>query len=120
MLATMGCEVELAKHGGEAVDAMTSGTYDIVLMDLQMPEMDGMEVTRRIRQLEKAGRTPGGAESRVPFVALTASATLEYRADCLAVDMDDFLTKPCTQQKRWETLSLWVRAGESPDDRKCA
>jgi CheY-like chemotaxis protein len=88
MLAPTGWQVELAADGEEAVEKWRRGAFDLVLMDLQMPRLDGLEATRRIRALEQehTGRTC--------IIALTAHAGLEAREQCEAAGMDDFLSKP--------------------------
>ncbi len=88
LLKKLGHEAELAAHGGEAVSKYRDGRYDIVLMDVQMPGMDGMEATQHIRELEAKGR------ARVPVVALTAHAVKGYEEQCTAAGMDGYLTKP--------------------------
>jgi PAS domain S-box-containing protein len=91
LLARDGHEVEVAFNGREAVAACARATWDLVLMDVQMPEMDGFDATRAIRDAEgKNGAL------RVPIIALTASAMPEDRSACLAAGMDDVLTKPVT------------------------
>ncbi len=90
MLEKLGCQVDVANNGKEAVDAVSAGTYDLVLMDCQMPEMDGFAATAEIRHLDnRRGR-------RLPIVALTAHATESDRELCLAAGMDDYLAKPYT------------------------
>jgi CheY-like chemotaxis protein len=88
ILERTGAHVDLVRNGREAVDAFSRAAYDLVLMDIQMPEMDGFEATRRIRALERDG---GG---HVPIVAITAHAMPGDRERCLASGMDDYLTKP--------------------------
>jgi len=87
MLTKLGHRVEVAGNGAEAVAAVARGRFDVVLMDCLMPEVDGYEATTRIRAAERGG-------SRLPIVALTASATIEDRERCLAAGMDDFISKP--------------------------
>ena len=82
-----GYHVEIAENGVEAIDMLLDGSYDMVLMDCQMPVMDGFEATRRIREL-------GGAKSRIPIVAMTANAMEGDREQCIAAGMDDYLSKP--------------------------
>ena len=77
----------LAENGAQALDMAAAGPFDVVLMDVQMPVMDGIEATRRIRELP-------GAASRVPILALTANAMEHQVADYLAVGMDGFIAKP--------------------------
>jgi CheY-like chemotaxis protein len=84
----MGHRVSLATNGGEAVRAHAAGQFDLVLMDVQMPEMNGFEATARIREREKI------TCERVPIVALTAHAIQGDRERCLAAGMDDYLSKP--------------------------
>jgi two-component system, sensor histidine kinase len=87
LLQPMGAEVIIACDGREAVDLFCVDTFDIVLMDVQMPEMDGLEATRAIRKLSELG-------ARVPIVAITANATDEDRRKCLEAGMDDVVVKP--------------------------
>ena len=88
MLERMGYRADVVANGAEAVDAVLQRDYDVVLMDMQMPEMDGVEATRRIR----SARTRGGPR----IVALTANAMAEDRDACLGAGMDEFLSKPLT------------------------
>ncbi len=92
MLARLGAEVDTAGNGTEALAAWEVGRYDLVLMDCQMPEMDGLEATRAIRAREAAGGRP-----RTIILALTANAFAEDRASCLAAGMDDLVAKPVTR-----------------------
>ncbi|MGQ3136731.1 response regulator [Phenylobacterium sp.] len=87
LLESMGCEVVCVVNGALAVQAMTDGLFDLVLMDMQMPVMDGLEATRRIRAL-------GGAASQVPIVAMTANAMQSDQDACYAAGMTDFVSKP--------------------------
>jgi CheY-like chemotaxis protein len=87
ILSAMGHSVDLAENGEEAVAAVSQRAYDLVFMDMQMPVMDGLEATRRIRELEGPGST-------VRIVGLTANAFASDRAKCLEAGMDDFMAKP--------------------------
>jgi osomolarity two-component system sensor histidine kinase NIK1 len=89
ILDTYGCKTQVVANGLEAIDALRRNTYDAVLMDLQMPVMDGFEATMAIRD-------PSGdcLNPQVPIIALTANAQEETRKKCLSAGMDDFLTKP--------------------------
>jgi CheY-like chemotaxis protein len=88
LLELSGHTVSIANNGREAVEAYERGEFDAVLMDLEMPEMDGLEATRRIREVEIiAGR-------HTPIVAMTAHAVQGFRESCLAAGMDDYITKP--------------------------
>ena len=105
-----GAVVTVVGDGAQAVDAALSGDYDAVLMDCQMPGMDGLEATRWIRRvesgtLELTGPGEQGPQRRLPIVAMTASATLSDRTACLAVGMDDVLPKPWTEQQLTDVLA---------------
>jgi two-component system sensor histidine kinase/response regulator len=114
MLESLGCAIDTAEHGWLALEAMTNATYDAVLMDCQMPVMDGLTATGEIRRREQ---TSGAA--RVPIIALTANAMEGDRERCLGAGMDDFLSKPFTQQQLATLLRRWLalRALPEPDRR---
>jgi CheY-like chemotaxis protein len=107
MLEQAGVAVEVAPNGREALRAFTSGRYDLVFMDLHMPEMDGFEATMRIREWE-------GSERRTPIVAVTASVLEEDRRRCFAVGMDDFVGKPVQSAMLRGAVAKWVRRA-APD-----
>ena len=91
LLAALGADVELASSGEEALRRFDAQRHDLVLMDVQMPEMDGLAATREIRRLENGGANGG---SHLPIVAMTANAMSDDRAACLAAGMDDYVSKP--------------------------
>jgi len=107
MLSLLGCTVTLAADGREAVQAYAPGRFDAVLMDCQMPHMDGFEATAEIRRRER--ETAGSA--RTPVVALTANALRGDRARCLAAGMDDYLSKPFAIATLRESLARLVDEG---------
>ena len=92
-----GIELEMAENGREALEKVSSKAFDIVLMDMQMPEMDGMTATQAIRKLE-------GPEANVPIVALTAHASRKERERCLAGGMNEYLTKPFQPKELFRTI----------------
>jgi CheY-like chemotaxis protein len=103
MLARMGCAIEMADNGVQALSAFEKNTYDLVLMDCQMPEMDGFDTTRAIRAREALNPTMG----RVPVIALTALAMLGDAERCLAAGMDDYLTKPLQLEQLSAKMQRW-------------
>jgi CheY-like chemotaxis protein len=91
MLEKLGCAVEVAPNGKEAVRIWQGGHFDMILMDCQMPEMDGYEATREIRAREPKTQ-------RIPIIALTAHAMKGADAECRAAGMDDYITKPIDRE----------------------
>ncbi|TVT49344.1 MAG: response regulator [Denitromonas halophila] len=104
LLGECGCRVTVANNGREAVAMYRKGAFDLVLMDIQMPDMDGIEATREIRRAERSGT---GSE-RVPILALTANAQRDDRAAALSAGMDDYLTKPVSGERLREALMRWA------------
>jgi CheY-like chemotaxis protein len=92
MLERLGYRVDVVANGAEAVDATARRRYAAILMDCQMPDMDGYEATSVIRARELPGGEPGG--QRLPIIALTANAMADDRDRCLAAGMDGYLAKP--------------------------
>lgn len=93
-LAKLGCLCEIADHGRAAVEAVQRAEWDVVLMDCQMPELDGFEATRRIRAWEaECAATQGSVKPRY-IIAMTANAMIGDREECLAAGMDDYISKP--------------------------
>jgi CheY-like chemotaxis protein len=100
LLMRQGHTVVIAANGKEALDAVSrQGSFDLVLMDLQMPEMDGLETTAAIRAGEE------GTGKRLPIVALTAQAIHGDRERCLAAGMDGYLSKPVVPQQLFRTVT---------------
>lgn len=111
MLKIMGCRVDIAVNGRDAVAAMQNNSYDLIFMDCQMPVMDGYKTTERIRELEAA---EGGAR-HIPIVALTAHALKGDREKCIAAGMDDYITKPFNMAQLVEMLRIFFHADPSSD-----
>jgi len=102
LLERHGCKVTLVEDGRGAVSAATAAAFDVVLMDCQMPELDGLDATRAIRAAEHATGRP-----RTPIVALTANAMAGDRERCLAAGMDDYVTKPVRAEVLERALDQW-------------
>ncbi len=122
LLAKLGHRADVADHGGEAVARLEKGNYDLVLMDMQMPVVDGIAATRLIRALP-------GAKARTPIVAVTANALNGDRERCLDAGMDDYISKPIDRRKLAALMEKWQgiidtappvqslpAAPEAPDD----
>jgi len=110
MLARMSCHVDLAENGMEALEMLAQDRYDLVLMDCQMPVMDGYEAVRTLR-----GRELSGNLKRTPVVALTAHASNVERDKCLSAGMDDFLSKPVSKTLLTKTLVQWLGKSEQSE-----
>jgi two-component system sensor histidine kinase/response regulator len=110
ILENMDCQVVTAANGSCATKLFGRESFDLVLMDCEMPVMDGFEAAQRIRKIETEAAAANGsaAPSRIPIVALTAHALAEIREKCLQSGMDDFLVKPFDELQIGEMLRRWV------------
>jgi len=98
LLEKLGCQIDVASDGREALAMSASGHYGVILMDVRMPNMDGLAATRAIR----------ASEIRTPIVALTAGALADERSDCFAAGMDGFLGKPFTEEALRDVIAQWA------------
>ena len=102
MLGKIGVPFDLANNGQEALEKVGAHAYDLILMDCQMPVLDGYSATEKIRQLESDA-------AKIPIVALTAHALAEEAQRCSAVGMNDFLSKPLTMDVLRNMLEKWLK-----------
>ena len=104
MLSKVGHQVETAGTGKEAFEKYiaSSGNFDLILMDMQMPEMDGIEATLHIRDWE------GKNNNRVPIIALTANAIKGDKEKCIEGGMDDYITKPINRDLFFKVIDKWL------------
>ena len=123
MLEKLGYQSDVVENGQEALAALGRGSYAVVLMDCQMPLVDGFEATRLIRQREATAQESAAADStlarHIPIVALTANAMQGDRERCLAAGMDDYLTKPLRKEDLKGILDRWIpvsRHSQATDD----
>jgi PAS domain S-box-containing protein len=107
MLANIGCRVDLAANGREALDLVNRLPYDVVFMDCMMPEMDGYDATAAIRKIQ-------GPRSKTPIVAMTANAMQGDRERCLAAGMDDYVSKPVRPEILRATVERWSGRAPTP------
>ncbi|HRZ52025.1 MAG TPA: response regulator [Candidatus Contendobacter sp.] len=112
LLRSEGIEVDVAVNGQEAVEKVQQQAYDAVLMDIQMPVLDGLEATRQIRAL---GQTPGGERlAAVPIIAMTALAMARDAEQSRAAGMNDYVTKPVAPDRLIAVLSQWIAPAAAP------
>jgi CheY-like chemotaxis protein len=109
MLTVLGCEPVLVEDGETALDWLARERCDLILMDNQMPGIDGFETTARIRAREAEAKD---GSPRVPIIALTANALVGDRERCIAAGMDDYLSKPFTRDGLLAVLTHWLPCGE--------
>lgn len=112
LLASQQLEVEVANNGQEALDQLVKQEFDIILMDCQMPVMDGFEATRQIRKQENL--------HNIPILALTANAMVGDREKVLAVGMNDHIAKPVNPDEMYIVMAKWIGINEqaNPDDHR--
>lgn len=108
-LQRLGCFVDFAEDGLEMVERFVPETFDALLVDMQLPRLDGCEATRRVRAIESAR----GAH-RTPIIAMTANVFAEDRARCLRAGMDDYITKPVSQAKLEQIIAKWTLSSRIP------
>lgn len=118
LLLRMGYKADVANNGLEAVEALEARNYDIVFMDVQMPKLDGIEATRRIRARERERQTHNKELHPTIIIALTARAMAGDRENCLASGMDDFLSKPVRAEALEKVLENWGPVTRSCGGRK--
>ena len=108
ILGNAGYRIDVANNGAEAVMALRDTAYDLVLMDCQMPELDGYEATRQIRD-----STSGVIWPKIPIIAMTANAMIGDREKCLDAGMDDYVVKPVQTRELVEVIERWLGLGKS-------
>jgi len=111
-LKKLGLTADAVANGLEVLQALEGIPYELVLMDCQMPEMDGYEATQLIRQREHDAANSPGARRRVYIIAMTANAMEGDRERCLAVGMDDYMSKPVREADLRDALERWQKAQE--------
>ena len=104
MIRRLGYQVDIVANGQETIEALRLIPYDLVLMDCQMPEMDGFEATRLIRRAESKV-----LNCRIPIIAMTASAMKGDKERCLSAGMNDFIAKPVRMTELERMLAAWLR-----------
>ena len=109
MLTNLGLTVTTARDGAHAIELYSTNDFDLLLMDCEMPGMDGYEASRRIRALEAQT-----SRSRTPIVAITAHALTGDREECLKAGMDDYLSKPVSERRMADVLTRWLSAEGTP------
>ena len=117
-LQTAGYQVDLAENGQQAVEAYQSKPYDLILMDVQMPQMDGYEATRQIRNLERESSKKdknANKGKRIPIIALTAHAVKGDKDKCIQAGMDDYIAKPIKREELLDRVGKWFLAGNDYD-----
>jgi PAS domain S-box len=102
MIKKLGLSADVVNNGLEAIEAFRSPKYDLVLMDVEMPKMNGMEATKKIRKIETS------ISSHIPIIAMTAHAMKDDRKRCLEAGMDDYISKPIKIQSLIHTLDYWL------------
>lgn len=102
ILDRVGCEYEIAQDGIEALNQYQSGTFDLILMDCQMPNLDGIQAAQKIREFETSKNIP-----RCSIIAMTANAMKGDKERCLSAGMDDFLAKPFKSQQLTAIIEQW-------------
>ncbi len=116
VLSKAGYGYDIARNGQEAILAVSQKHYDLVLMDCQMPEVDGFEATRSIRQAEQDKSQPRPDAGRLPIIALTANAMKGDRERCIEAGMDDYLTKPLDTEKLLKMIRSYLGASPAVPD----
>lgn len=109
LLGEIGCEFTIVSNGLEVLDILSKQEFDLILMDVNMPELNGIETTKRIRQNEKK------TKAHIPIIALTAHALRELKEESILVGMDDYLTKPITLERLEVKLRKWAVDGGNDD-----
>jgi CheY-like chemotaxis protein len=109
LLKSAGYDVDVVSNGREAIEAHQLQSYDLIVMDCYMPEVDGFEATRQIRRRER-----DLSLQRVPIIAFTADPTDAARKACIDAGMDDFLKKPCGTWNVTDVLTRWLRVDARP------
>jgi CheY-like chemotaxis protein len=110
VLERRGYHVHVVNDGREALQALATQRYDAVLMDCQMPDIDGYEATRELRRRER------GTSLHTPVIAMTAHAMTGDRERCIAAGMDDYVTKPVRSQTLTDVLERWISAEARPEE----
>ena len=100
-LKKLGYTVDIAEHGGQAVELVSSNRYDLIFMDCQMPIMDGFEATQKIRSMK-------GVNQTIPIIALTANVVCGVNGECLDAGMNDVLNKPIQLDNMKQMLQTWL------------
>ena len=111
LLSQLGVDVQLAENGQKVLDALKVQSFDLILMDCQMPVLDGFEATHKIRQQEEYRND----NRRIPIIALTANVMDGYQKRCLDAGMDEYLSKPVSSRALVKVLSRWLEPGQAID-----
>lgn len=103
MLETIGCKVSVFDNGRQLLERLDQLTYDAILLDCEMPEIDGFQTTMEIRRREDESK------KRVPIIAITANAFIGYKEKCLSAGMDDYISKPFQHEQLKAVLQRWLQ-----------